>query len=200
MKITLHDARTLRLAFPYSVAAKSFVASLVGAEYEGKTMRTWKVPLCHLRTIMERFPTAEVEDQATVIEARYELWRQWIRNHNACGFYFALADDAATVVAYRDDDEPVSDVLQAHVAKRSPQLREWLHVQISPSAPAMPRVHRPTVWDAAKPTDGDRLILTGIQNAAKREEQRAEAVERAKGKRRRAKVEQMSLIGDESSV
>lgn len=200
MKITLHDARTLRLAFPYSVAAKSFVASLVGAEYEGKAARTWKVPLCHLRTIMERFPTATVEDLATVIEARYELWRQWIRNHNACGFYFALADDAATVVAYRDDAEPVSDVLQAHVAKRSPQLREWLHVQIFPSAPAMPRPHRPSVWDAAKPTDGEAMIMRGIVNAARAEERKEQVVERVKGKRRRAKVEQMSLIGDESSV
>lgn len=197
MKITLHDARTLRLAFPYSVAAKSFVASLVGAEYEGKTMRTWKVPLCHLRTIMERFPTAEVEDLATVIEARYELWRQWIRNHNALGIFFALDYDGTTVIAYRDDGEPVSDVLQAHVAKRSPQLREWLHVQIFPSAPTMPKPNLPSAWDDAEPTEGERLIHAGIQNAARREEQRAEVVEWAKGKRRRVKVEQAELLTEQ---
>lgn len=197
MKLTLIDARTLRLAFPFSVTAKNFVASLVGAEYEGKAARTWRVPLCHLRSIMEKFPTATVEDPATVIEARYELWRQWLRNHNALGIFFALAHDAATVIAYRDDGEPVSDVLQAHVAKRSPQLREWLHCQVFPSAPAMPRPARPTVWEDAEPTDGEALIHAGIVNAARREEERAEVVERVKGKRRKTKVEQMSLIGDD---
>ena len=197
MKITLHDARTLRLTFPFSVTAKNFVAALVGAEYEGKALRTWKVPLCHLRTIIERFPTATVEDPATVIEARYELWRTWIRNHNALGIFFALAPDAATVIAYRDDDEPVSDVLQAHVAKRSPQLAPWLHVQRFPVAPAMPRPARPTVWDDAVPDEGLGLIVRGIANAAKAEERRAEVVERAKEKRRKAKSEQISLIGDD---
>ena len=197
MKITLHDARTLRLAFPFSVTAKNFVASLVGAEYEGKAARTWRVPLCHLRALVTQFPAATVEDPAAVIEARYELWRTWIRNHNALGIYFALSpDDAATVVAYRDDGEPVSDVLQAHVAKRSPQLAPWLHCQVFPSAPAMPLDVRPTVWDTTEPTDGERLIMSGIVNAARREEERTEVVERVKGKRRRGKVEQMSLIED----
>lgn len=196
MKITLLDARMLRLTFPYSVTAKNFVASLVGAEYEGKASRTWRVPLCHLRTIIEAYPTATVEDPAGVIEARYELWRQWIRNHNACGIYFALSPtDALTVVAYRDDAEPVSDVLQAHVAKRSPQLAPWLHVQRFPTAPAIPRDVRASPWYTAEPTHGDRLIWQGIQNAAKAEERRAEVVERAKGKRRKAM--QMELLMEE---
>ena len=196
MKITLHDARTLRLAFPFSVTAKNFVASLVGAEYEGKAARTWRVPLCHLRALVTQFPAATVEDPAAVIEARYELWRTWIKNHNACGIFFALDYDAATVVAYRDDSEPVSDVLQAHVAKRSPQLAPWLHCQVFPSAPVIPRPNRPSAWDAAEPTQGERLIMSGIVNAARREEERMEVVERMKGKRRKAKVEQMSLISE----
>lgn len=201
MKITLlPDQRTLRLSFRFHAATVSFAKSLVGSEYD-KRSKDWLVPLCHLRTIMERFPTATVEDLATVIEARYELWRQWIRNHNSMGFYFAFSPaDAATVVAYRDDAEPVSDVLQAHVAKRSPQLREWLHVQIFPSAPTMPRPHRPSVWDTAEPTDGEALIMRGIQNAAEREDRRAEVVERVrvKGKRRRSKAVQAELLTEES--
>lgn len=196
MKITLLDARTLRLSFRYNAATVAFAKGLVGSEYD-KRSKDWDVPLCHLRAIIEAYPRATVEDQTTVIEARYELWRTWLKQHNACGIYFALSPvDAATVIAYRDDGEPVSDVLQAHVAKRSPQLAPWLHVQRFPAAPSMPRAHRPSVWDTAVPTDGDRLIHAGIVNAARREEQRAEVVERAKGKRRR-KVEQMSLIGDE---
>ena len=195
MKITLLDDRTLRLAFPFSVAAKNFVASLVGAEYEGKAARTWRVPLCHLRTLIERFPTATVEDAETVIEARYELWRTWIRNHNACGIFFALDYDAATVVAYRDapeggHPEPVSDVLQAHVAKRSPQLREWLHVQRFPTCAPKPRA--PVAVEAS---DGEALIWHGIQNAARAAERKAEVVERAKGKRR--KTRQMELLTEE---
>lgn len=197
MKITLLDARTLRLAFPYNEAVKNFVASLVGSEYEGKALRTWKVPLCHLRAIVEAYPTATLDDQAAVIEARYALWRQWIKNHNALGIFFAFADDATTVVAFRDDNEPVSDVLQAHVAKRSPQLAPWLHVQHFPTAPAMPRPHRPSAWDSVEPDKGLGLIVSGIQNAAKAAERRAEVVERAKGKRRMAKVKQAELLTEE---
>lgn len=198
MRISLIDARTLRLDFPYSVTAKNFVASLVGSEYEGKALRTWRVPLCHLRAILQHFPSATVEDQAAVVEARYELWRQWIRNHNALGIFFALSPaDAATVIAYRDDGEPVSDVLQAHVAKRSPMIAPWLHCQRFPSASTMPRPHRPTVWDTVEPDEGLRLIHAGIQNAARREEQRAEVVEWAKGKRRKAKMKQAELLTEE---
>ena len=198
MKISLADDRTLRLAFPFSVTTKNFVSSLIGAEYEGKAARTWRVPLCHLRSIMTQFPAATVEDPATVIEARYELWRTWLKNHNSMGIYFALSpDDASTVIAFRDDGEPVSDVLQAHVAKRSPQLAPWLHVQIFPAAPAMPRPHRSTVWDDAEPTDGEALIMRGIVNAARREEERTEVVERVKGKRRRANMKQAELLTEE---
>lgn len=193
MKVSLIDDRTLRLSFPFSLAAKSFVAALVGAEYEGKAARTWKVPLCHLRAIVEQFPRAMVEDPAVVIEARYKLWRTWIRNHNACGIFFALSpDDAETVVAYRDDGEPVSDVLQAHVAKRSPQLEPWLHCQRFPTG-----VAKPSAPIAGEPTDGEALIWRGMQNAARREEQRAEVVERVKGKRRKARMVQAELITEE---
>ena len=196
MKIALYDQRTLRLSFRFHAATVAFAKSLVGSEYD-KRSKDWTVPLCHLRAIVEAYPTATVDDPATVIEARYELWRRWLRNHNSLGIYFALSPaDAATVIAYRDDNEPVSDVLQAHVAKRSPQLREWLHVQRFPSAPTMPRPHRPTVWDTVEPTDGEALIMRGIVNAAEREERKAEVVERVKGKRRRKKVEQMSLMDE----
>ena len=201
MKITLHDARTLRLTFPYSAETQGFVTSLVGAMYFGERITKCRVPLCHLRAILDRFPQATIVNQAEVIEARYALWRRWLVAHNEIGIYFALSpDDAATVVAYRDapeggHPEPVSDVLQAHVAKRSPQLAPWLHCQRFPSAPAMPRDVRPTVWDVAEPTHADRLIHAGIQNAVRREEERAEVVERAKGKRRQAV--QMELLTEE---
>ena len=197
MKITLcDDQRTLRLAFRYHAGTVAFAKSLVGSEYD-KRSKGWLVPLCHLRTLLTQFPSATVDDRATVVEARYELWRTWLKNHNACGVYFALAHDATTVVAYRDDGLSVGDALQAHVAKRSPQLREWLHCQRFPTVRPAPR---PSVWDTAEPTVGDRLIHAGTRNAARAAERRERIVERArraKGKRRKAKMKQAELLTEE---
>ena len=188
MIITLEDQLTIRLSFSYNAATVAFVKSLLGSAFD-KPSKTWTAPLYHLGTIVQRYARV-VSIDYDVLCARDELWRRFIVNYGRLGVQFELEN--GVVVAY---GEGVSPEFQKHVSLCSGLLRDHLHVQRFPSAPAMPRDVRPTVWDTAEPTHADRLIHAGIVNAARREEERTEVVERVKGKRRMAK--QMSLIGDE---
>ena len=190
MIITLEDQLTIRLSFSYNAATVAFVKSLLGSAFD-KPSKTWTAPLYHLGAIVQRYART-VSIDYEVLCARDELWRRFIVNYGRLGVKFELED--GVVVAY---GEGVSPEFQKHVGLCSGLLKDHLHVQRFPSAPTMPRPHRPSAWDDVEPTDGERMIHAGIVNAAKREEQRAEVVERVKGKRRKARTVQAELLTEE---
>lgn len=182
MHITLHDARTIRLEFPYSPAAVARVKALPGTTWD-KDAKAWYAPLAALRRIVDAFPGATVE--RACIDARLALWRRWVRQHNACGVWFALDVDGVTVVP---TGPGVSPAFADWTAARSEILAQFLGDQVEP-----PQRHTPATWEA-EPSHGDRLLHAGIQNAAKAEDRKAGIVERAKARRR---ATQMNLMEEE---
>lgn len=185
MNIRLHDARTVALEFPYSPATVARVKALPGSMWD-KDAKAWYAPLCHLRRLADAFPGATIDRAA--IDARLDLWRRWIRQYNACGVWFAYDVDCVTVAP---TGPGVSPVFEEWVAERSEILSQFLGDQVEP-----PTRRTVPAWEA-EPTHGDRLIWTGIQNAAKAEDRKAEIVERARGKRGAGQTGQMELLEDE---
>lgn len=181
MNVHLHDDRTLALSFAYNPATVARVKAL-GAQWD-KERKEWHLPLSRLRRVADEFPGAQVE--AECVAARLDLWRRWIAQHNAWGIWFAYADDGHTVVPVSDEGE-LSPCFVAHVAERSAVLSQFLGDQVFPAAPPPVRT--------VEPTEGDRLLMRSIQNAARNEERRGEVIERAKGRRRQAK--QLTLLED----
>jgi len=180
MKITLLNRRTIRLAFPYNPTVVAFVKALTGAEWD-KESKTWTVPLCHLgRIVGEYLRTVEVEYEVFV--ARDEMWRRWVEQHNACGVRFEMS--GATVQA---TGPGISPEFARYVAARSALIAPWLGCQVQ----ARPLI-TPLAESFVEPSEAEVLVLAGMRNAAKREEQRAELVERAKAKR--AGMKQGSLL------
>lgn len=63
MIITLHDARTVALDFPYSPATVARVKGFPGATWD-KESKAWYAPLCHLRRLVDAFPGATIDQAA----------------------------------------------------------------------------------------------------------------------------------------
>lgn len=121
MLITLVDARTIRLSFPAYDPMASHIKTLAGWRYEPGKLPTWTVPLYHLRRVLEQWPGARLDDG--VEDARLELWNRWIRQYNALGVWFELAEDGVTVVAQGEGAAPA---FQEWVWKHSGEIRQAL--------------------------------------------------------------------------
>lgn len=180
MQITLATSTTMRLTFPYNAATVAFVKALSGSEWD-KESKTWTVGLCHLGRLVQRF-LRSVEVDYDVFVAREELWRRWVQQHNACGVRFAMVGGVVQATG-----PGVSPEFAQHVASRSAQIAPWLGCQVQ----ARPLI-TPLAESFVEPSEAEVLVLAGMRNAAKREEQRAELVERAKAKR--AGMKQGSLL------
>lgn len=179
MLITLIDASTIRLSFPYYAPTVAAVKKLLGAQYE-ESSKTWTLPLYHLRRVIDQWPGARIEEG--VIDARLDLWRRWIRQYNAMGVWFAYDTDGQTVIA---TGQGVGPAFQAWVAKHSGLLWRFLGEQ------ALQEDRQPSsVQSVVESTQADALIWQGIQNAHHAEQRRAVY---QKPKRKPTKYEQMEL-------
>lgn len=168
MHVHLHDARTLRIT--HMGHNYNTLSALPGATYD-KPTKSLLVPLCHLRRVWQLRPV--VIDHACVA-ARLDMWRRWVQQHNACGVWFAYADDGRTVVPTSDDGE-LSPCFVEHVASRSDVLAQFLGDQVLPAA-------TPASVRTVEPTRGDELIWNGMQNASRKQEENE-----GKDKRRKAR-------------
>lgn len=179
MLITLIDASTIRLSFPYYAPTVAAVKKMFGAQYEEKS-KTWMLPLYHLRRVIDQWPGARLEEG--VIDARLDLWRRWIRQHNDLGIWFAYDVDGATVIA---TGEGISPAFQEWVAKHSGLLWRFLGEQ------ALQEDYQPSsVNSTVQSTQADTLIWQGIQNAHAAEQRRAVY---QKPKSKPTKYEQMEI-------
>lgn len=180
MLITLVDARTIRLSFPYYAPMVDAIKTMAGHQWH-KDSETWTVPLYHLRRVLEHWPGARIEDG--VEDARLELWHRWIRQYNALGVWFELAEDGQTVVA---QGEGVSPALQEWVWKHNGEIRPVLVDQL----PLKTHQNTPKHTISVDPSAADTLIWQGIQNAHAAERR---AVYQKPRKRKVKLSEQMEL-------
>lgn len=180
MRITLASATTIRLTFPYNAETVAFVKTIPGAEWD-KESKTWTVGLVALARLVTRYLRI-VELDYDVLVARDEMWQRWVEQHNRCGIRFALAGSVVTATG-----PGISPEFARYVAARSALIAPWLGCQVQ----ARPLI-TPLAESFVEPSEAEVLVLAGMRNAAKREEQRAELVERAKAKR--AGMKQGSLL------
>jgi hypothetical protein len=162
MLITLIDANTIRLSFPYYAPTVAALKTMLGAQYEEAT-KTWRLPLYHLRSVIEQWPGARLEEG--VVDARLDMWARWMRQHNAMGVWFAYAPDGQTVIAM---GQGISPAFQDWVKAHSGLLWRFLGDQhsISVSSAQHQQIE-------VEPSKADELIWSGIQNARQAEERRA---------------------------
>lgn len=175
MNITLADPSTLHLSFTYNAATVAQVKALPGSEWDKET-KTWAAPLYLLRRLVTLFPGATVE--SGVIIARLAMWRRWIVQHNHAGIWFALGDDLATVIP---TGAGVSPLFVEYVAGLSGVLAQFLGDQVMVGSGQDVYV---APVPSVQPTQGDRVIWTGIVNAKRNEERKAAIIGREKEKRR----------------
>ncbi|TXH52420.1 MAG: hypothetical protein E6Q97_15855 [Desulfurellales bacterium] len=180
MRITLATATTIRLHFPFNAATVAFVKALPGAEWD-KESKTWLVGLVALARLVQRF-LRSVEVEYEVFVARDEMWRRWVRQHNACGVRFEQCGSVAVATG-----PGVSPEFAKFVASRSAQIAPWLGCQVEAR-----RLVTPLQPSFVEPSDADGLLMRSMRNAAQRAEERAEMIERVKAKGKRGR--QMSLL------
>ena len=169
MHITLIDRCTMRLSFAYNATTKDFVKAL-GAQYEGDAQRTWTLSVRHLRTVVDAYPSAQVEQ--AVIDARYAMWKRLIRTLSGWGIEFAYTPNGTLTVYPHGDATPQAmlDFIAAHTAQLAPWLAESI---VEPQKPAHRTIAECPQNSASGATlngsaKGDGLILRGIKNAYER--------------------------------
>lgn len=193
MNITVEN-NALRLTFAYHAEIVARCKLIGGATWD-KEQRCWYVPLQQADKVARMFPKAAYDFDAigAVLDAEKQRTATFAAGLIRMGVRLRI-DASGAVCAVGDG---VSPVLADMVAQRSDDLRAWVDI-------AMPVV---TVTDDdvarnATPrekqshvTKGDRLIHAGMQNAAKREAEKAQWAQRGRVARRRG-IEQAELFGD----
>lgn len=174
MLITLSGPETLRIV--NMADAYDWLAALTGSTYD-KASRSLTVRLCNLRRIVSEFPQAQVVDRDGVIAARVAQWGRWVAAMNESGIHFAYLPDARTVSCTGLHVAPaLCEWVQAHTAQIEPWLGEQaLQALVQGVGVQGVKLVAPP---AVEPTHGDRLILTGIQNAHKAAERKAAIAKR----------------------
>lgn len=137
MQISLHDEHTIALAFAFNPATVAWLKELGGARWN-PDLRVWLVPLGHLRRICERFPAACVADDAAAAVEAHEEYQAL----NVVRPY--LRDGSHRLVL---DGECVR--LDGPIVAEQP---EWFARMLSPYVPALRRVIRRQMADAARTT------------------------------------------------
>jgi hypothetical protein len=123
--VTLHDARTLRCAFPYSAQAVAKIQALPRRTYEAAT-RTWLVPAADFELLAAAFP--DLQASAAAWEAAYpsvanRLAKALTFCRNLAALGVSIVEQDGQVAAVGD---AVSPLLQAEVAARADPIRRLL--------------------------------------------------------------------------
>lgn len=187
VQIRMIDSATLSVRVPPIAVMRTKIKTLRGREWD-KESGTWHVPLYHLRRLLIAFPSADLGDEKErIIEARLDMWRRWVHQHNAAGVWFSLAHDCKTVVPVGDG---VSPAFAKWVLQHSDILINFLGDQVEPA-------RRPSrVERIAEPTEADRRMFAAIQGGLAAEQRKAEMAERMRSQWRKKKFAQGSLLED----
>lgn len=129
MQITLHDEHTIAVAFDFSRATVAWLKEQGGARWN-PALRCWLVPLGHLRRICERFPAAQVADDAAAAVEAHEEWQ-------AMNVVRPYIQDGSHRMQHNPETGCVW--LEGPVVDEQP---EWFARMLAPYVPALRRIIR----------------------------------------------------------
>ena len=170
--IFLHDPATLRVSFPYSVAAVDAVKGVGGATWDTAS-KTWRVPLAKLDALLRVFGDDCAVAPEVFMAASPKLPAQNFAETCAAGGV-SLRVEGERVLGSGGCWTPL---LQTEIDRRAVQLRRLIESgwQAPQSAPA-PAAPQPATLD--KITHMDYVLAAGERNAAANEARKEAQAER----------------------
>jgi len=217
MQITMADAETMALRFPYSSNAVQRLKEALPRRSWDKALKAWLVPVTDFELVLAAYP--ELQASPEVWEAAYPSTAKvdaetahWCQSLANSGIRFGLLSSGAVTVKH--DFAPASDLarLQVHVDERAPSIRRLLlagrrfeRCTESPVAPSAGPQVTPELLDRGNlptrvPTSLERAYFAGIRNAAIVEERKRAMITRQRQRRFEVKAQQETMFGGEGSA
>lgn len=217
MQITMADAETMALRFPYSPNAVQRLKEALPRRTWDKELRCWLVPVTDFELVLAAYP--ELQASPEVWEAAYPstakvdaATAKWCQSLANSGIRFVI--DGRNWVRVEHDFAPAADLarLQEHVDKRAASIARLMAAGHRFEQRTEQRTECPTAPDGGGqaasglldrgelptrgPTSLERAYFAGIRNAAIVEERKQAMIARQRQRRFEVKAQQKTMFGD----
>lgn len=220
MQITMADAATMALRFPYSANAVQRIKGALPRRTWDKPLGAWLVPVTDFEMVMAAYP--EMQAAPEVWEAAYPCTAKvdaetakWCQSLANSGVRFAIS--SRNRVRVEHDFAPAADLarLQDHVDERAASICRLLAAgrhftqqqQQQQQPPAASAVTQPESIDLSRgklpqrePTSLERAYIAGIHNAVVIEARQKAIIERNKRRRFESRQQQATMFGTEDGA
>ena len=217
MQITMADAATMALRFPYSPDAVQKIKAVLPRRTFDKVLKCWLVPVADFELVMAAYP--ELQAAPEVWAAAYPCTakvdaetRQWCQSLATSGVRFVIV--GKDWVRVEHDFAPAADLakLQEHVDQRAASIARLLAAgerfdqrfersAAMPTAPAGGGQATPEplgggfIGPMPAATSLERAFVAGIKNAAIAAQRKQAMLERQRRQRFEVKQQQATMFG-----